>query len=107
MAAAEDVPITVQTPETTEIPNQESTTVIRDQPNTDTEPERIIQNTANVDEQKLESNPEVSSNVDSKKSIVLTVPKTVTKKRDRGIYIKSLITKKVSLPIQMIGNNIK
>ena len=43
-------------------------------------------------------------------SMVIKVPSSVTKKskkRDKGIYMKSLITKKIVLPVNLIGRNIK
>ena len=94
MAEADNIPITVSSPEQTQ--QQDETT-----------DEQLVQGkteTANTDEQLKEA----SNTQDMpSKSIVLKVPKTVTKKRDKGIYMRSLITKRVSLPIHMIGSNIK
>ena len=100
MAEADNIPITVDSEEKV----QDSTPVITEnQEKSNTEP-------ADKSEQQketFEGPTEQSSVTGPQKSIVLKVPKTVTKKKSKGIYMRSLITKKVSLPINMIGSNIK
>lgn len=100
MAEADNIPITVDSQEKTE----EFVPVITENQ------ERSTTETANKGEQNLETlegQDEKSSTTGPRQSIVLKVPKTVAKKKDKGIYMRSLITKKVCLPINMIGSNIK
>ena len=100
MAEADNIPITVDSREKTE---ESSPVITENQEKSNTEP-------ADKSEQKIETfdgPDEEKRSISPKKSIVLKVPKTVTKKKDKGIYMRSLITKRVSLPINMIGSNIK
>ena len=62
----------------------------------------------NIESQAVETQQDDTTDKVKPTPLVLKVPKTKKKsKREKGIYLTSLITKKIAISVNMIGRNIR